>query len=76
MRMDGKVLLDTKSRVAVAPDGNGSIHAALHQPVSSKSEDATRTVLSNLAARKIDYCVDNCLVKVIDPIFIGYCIHE
>jgi UDP-N-acetylglucosamine/UDP-N-acetylgalactosamine diphosphorylase len=78
--MDGKILLDTKSHVAVAPDGNGGLYAALRQPVSSKSEDATRTVLSDLAARNIryihSYCVDNCLVKVADPIFIGYCIHK
>jgi len=78
--MDGKVLLETKSRVAVAPDGNGGLYAALRQPVSSKPEDATRTVLSDLATRKIkyihSYCVDNCLVKVADPIFIGYCIHK
>ena len=78
--MDGKVLLDTKSRVAVAPDGNGGLYAALRQPVSSKPEDATRSVLSDLTARKVryvhSYCVDNCLVKVADPIFIGYCIHK
>ena len=75
--MDGKVLLDAKSHVAVAPDGNGGLYAALRQPVSS---NATRTVLSDLAARKIryihSYCVDNCLVKVADPIFTGYCIHK
>ena len=80
LTMDGKVLLDTKSRVAVAPDGNGGLYAALRQPVSSEPENAARTVLSDLAARKIkyihSYCVDNCLVKVADPIFIGYCIHK
>jgi len=78
--MDGKVLLGAKSHVAVAPDGNGGLYAALRKPVSSKPEDATRSVLSDLAARKINYihsyCVDNCLVKVADPIFIGYCIHK
>lgn len=78
--MDGKVILDAKSHVAVAPDGNGGLYAALRQPVSSKPEDATRTVLSDLASRKVryihSYCVDNCLVKVADPIFIGYCIHK
>lgn len=78
--MDGKVLLDTKSHVAVAPDGNGGLYPALRQPISSKPEDATRTVLSDLTKRKIryihSYCVDNCLVKVADPIFVGYCIHK
>ncbi|PSR78716.1 hypothetical protein PHLCEN_2v7305 [Hermanssonia centrifuga] len=75
---DGKVLLETPSRVAVAPDGNGGLYAALRQPISPS--DKSRTVLSDLAHRKIryvhGYCVDNCLVRVADPVFLGYCIHK
>lgn len=74
LTMDGKVLLETKSRVAVAPDGNGGLYAALRSPLSST--DKTRTVLSDLDARKVlyvhAYCVDNCLVRVADPVFVGY----
>ena len=72
--MDGKVLLETKSKVAVAPDGNGGLYAALRSPLSPT--DKTRTVLSDLEARKVlyvhAYCVDNCLVRVADPVFVGY----
>ncbi|KAF8753765.1 UTP--glucose-1-phosphate uridylyltransferase [Rhizoctonia solani] len=66
---DGKVLLDSPSSVAVAPDGNGGLYAALRSPISPET---STTVLSDLAARKIEYihayCVDNCLVRVADPV--------
>ncbi|GAA5914971.1 UDP-N-acetylglucosamine diphosphorylase [Sporobolomyces salmoneus] len=72
---DGKIFLDTPSSVAVAPDGNGGLYAALKTPLSSSSD---RTVLSDLSSRNISYlhayCVDNCLVRVADPVFLGYCI--
>ena len=76
--MDGKVLLETKSRVAVAPDGNGGLYAAIRQPLSPS--DKSHTVLSDLTKRKIQYvhayCVDNCLVRVADPPFIGHSIEK
>lgn len=74
---EGKVLLDTPYSVAVAPDGNGGLYAALRSPISPGS---STTVLSDLAARKISYihayCVDNCLVRVADPVFLGSSIHR
>ncbi|KZP25283.1 nucleotide-diphospho-sugar transferase [Athelia psychrophila] len=76
--MEGKVLLDTPSHVAVAPDGNGGLYAATRAPLSSS--DKKHTVLSDLGKRKVLYVhgfgVDNCLVKVADPIFLGYCISK
>ncbi|KAI0964194.1 hypothetical protein AcW1_001069 [Taiwanofungus camphoratus] len=78
LTMDGKVILETPSRVAVAPDGNGGLYPALRRPLSTST--SSRTVLSDLAARNIQYvhsyCVDNCLVRVADPVFLGYCIQK
>lgn len=75
--MQGKIILETTSRVSVAPDGNGGLYAALRSPISS---DTTHTVLSDLSDRGVlyvhAYCVDNCLVKVADPVFLGYCINK
>ncbi|KAI9604359.1 hypothetical protein H4Q26_003973 [Puccinia striiformis f. sp. tritici PST-130] len=74
---EGKMFLETQSRVCVAPDGNGGIYAALR---SSDTNSVGRSVLEDLKARGIEhihaYCVDNCLVKVADPIFMGYCIDK
>lgn len=75
---EGKVILESPSRVAVAPDGNGGLYAALRRPLSSTNK--SHTVLSDLSSRKIQYvhgyCVDNCLVRVADPVFLGYCLSK
>lgn len=77
LTMEGKVVLDTPSHVAVAPDGNGGVYAATRAPLSPGKPDS---VLSDLEKRGIlyihAYCVDNCLVRVADPVFLGYGIQK
>ncbi|KAJ2435056.1 UDP-N-acetylglucosamine pyrophosphorylase, partial [Coemansia sp. RSA 2424] len=64
--MDGKFMLDQPGKLAVAPDGNGGIYEALR----------LSGALDWLQERGVEhihsYCVDNCLVRVADPTFIGY----
>lgn len=74
----GKILLESPSKVALAPNGNGSLYAALRQPLTASLNNLSApSVLADLAVRGINlihaYGVDNCLVKVADPIFLGTC---
>ncbi|KAG0471263.1 hypothetical protein HPP92_015809 [Vanilla planifolia] len=67
---DGRFILETASKVAKAPDGNGGLYAALK---SSK-------LLDDMAMRGVRYVdcygVDNALVRVADPTFLGYFIDK
>ncbi|KAJ6942771.1 UDP-N-acetylglucosamine diphosphorylase 2-like [Populus alba x Populus x berolinensis] len=67
---DGRFIMETPFRVAKAPGGNGGVYSALKY---SK-------LLEDMASRGIKYVdcygVDNALVRVADPAFLGYFIDK
>lgn len=67
---DGKIILDKPHKISLAPDGNGGIYRAIRD----------KQILNIIDSRGIKYLhshsVDNILVKVADPVFIGYCVKK
>mmetsp|Transcript_14285 Transcript_14285/g.30504 ORF Transcript_14285/g.30504 Transcript_14285/m.30504 type:complete len:484 (+) Transcript_14285:74-1525(+) len=67
---EGKMILETPTSLAVAPDGNGGIYPAM----------VKHGILNDMKSRGIKYIhafgVDNALVKPADPTFVGYCISK
>jgi UDP-N-acetylglucosamine/UDP-N-acetylgalactosamine diphosphorylase len=70
-RADGKVLLAAKDRVALSPDGHGGTLAALAAP-GPGGEPSCLDEMRERGVRTLFYFqVDNPLVRIADPAFIG-----
>jgi len=65
---EGKIIMESAGKVAMAPDGNGGIYPSLQ----------SSGALADMTARGVEYLhvysIDNALVKPADPVFIGYCL--
>ena len=70
-RLTGKVLLAERDQVALSPDGHGGTLAALAAP----GADGTLSCLDEMRTRGIRtlfyFQVDNPLVQIADPVFLG-----
>jgi UDP-N-acetylglucosamine/UDP-N-acetylgalactosamine diphosphorylase len=67
---DGKIIMETESKVAMAPDGNGGVYTSLHN--SGMLAEMDKRSIKHLHI----FSIDNALTKPADPVFIGHCISQ
>ena len=68
--LQGKLLMDSKSSIVTSPNGHGGTLLALKE----------KGILSNMNGRGIKHIfyhqIDNILIKIADPVYLGYHINE
>jgi UDP-N-acetylglucosamine/UDP-N-acetylgalactosamine diphosphorylase len=63
---EGRVLLATPARIAMAPDGHGGLYRAL-------ADSSLLDLLRDHGVQTLSYVqVDNPLVRTLDPVFVGF----
>ncbi|KAL1537557.1 UDP-N-acetylglucosamine diphosphorylase 1 [Salvia divinorum] len=71
---DGRFIMESPYRVAKSPDGNGGVYSANRK--NNLAALKSSRLLEDMASRGIKYLdcygVDNALVRVGDPTFLGY----
>ncbi|KYQ99819.1 UDP-N-acetylglucosamine pyrophosphorylase [Tieghemostelium lacteum] len=63
---EGKVINETSSKISLSPNGNGGLFQALRD--SGALNDMKTKGITHIT----QYCVDNILIKMADPVFVGY----
>ncbi|KAE8216825.1 hypothetical protein CF327_g18 [Tilletia walkeri] len=72
---DGKIILGADGEILTAPDGDGGLYTALRTPLADASSQSPLALMRSRGIEYIHACaVDNCLVRVADPVLIGGCI--
>ena len=66
----GKIIMSSKYSISRAPGGNGDLYRALGQNMIV--DDMVNKGIKSVHV----YCVDNILVKIPDPLFIGCCVER
>lgn len=69
--LDGsKILMSLPLLICESPDGNGGLYKAIIK--AKLLEDFNKKGIKHIHM----YCVDNCLVKVADPLFLGFAVQR
>lgn len=68
--LEGKIFLQDKYQLSKSPAGNGDLFDSLHKSGVIKSIQKHNIKFVHV------YCVDNILVRVCDPVFMGFCIDK